>query len=69
MDLEAYRRLCGWSKSEMARQAGIDFNTLKRAIDGENVSTQTARSIAQTISRELGRAVHAQDIQGLNVRW
>lgn len=52
---------------EMARQAGINFNTLKRAMDGESVSGRTAKALAEAISRELGTTVHFQDIKGLKV--
>ena len=68
MTLEEYRLACGWSLSEMARRANIDYNTLKRAVDGESVSMRTARALAQVISGELGQTVRIQDIEGLNVR-
>ena len=66
MTLDEYRRQIGWSLSEMARNAGIDFNTLKRAMDGESVSPQTARKLAAAISKALGETVRIADIEGLN---
>ncbi len=67
MTLQEYRLACGWSLSEMARRANIDYNTLKKAVDGENVSMRSARAIAQAISKELGQTVRIQDIEGLNI--
>ena len=67
MTLEDYRAQFGWSKAEMARQARVDINTLNKALDGEAVSVNSANKIARAISRELGRTIRAQDIEGLNI--
>lgn len=69
MTLEDYRRQIGWSRGEMARQAGIDYNTLKRAIDGVSIAPRTAQGLAQAISRALGRTVLVGEINGLNVSY
>ncbi len=37
MTIEDYRIKLGWSKSELARRADIDTNTLNRAIKGEPI--------------------------------
>jgi DNA-binding XRE family transcriptional regulator len=67
MNLEEYRIECTWSKNEMARQAGIDTNTLGRAINGDSISITTAGKLAAAISKKLGRTVRFRDIEGLNV--
>lgn len=67
MTLDEYRKQCGWSISELARQAGIDFNTTKRALKGESISGRTATALAKALSRELGQTIHYQDIEGLVV--
>jgi transcriptional regulator with XRE-family HTH domain len=67
MTLEEYRIECGWSLNEMARKAGVDFNTLKRALDGERISPNTANKLAKAISKELGQNIRAHQINGLNV--
>lgn len=66
MTLEEYRQQFAWSVSEMARKAGLDHGTMKRALDGENVSAKTARALANMLSRETGQTVLWNDIQGLN---
>ena len=68
MTLEEYRKECGWSQNEMARQAGIDANTLRRALTGKSISVKTARALAAAISRELSQPVRFQDIEQLNVK-
>jgi transcriptional regulator with XRE-family HTH domain len=67
MNIEQYRKECGWSLRRMAHEADIDFNTLKRAISGENVSGDTARKIAKAISSELKQDIRYTQIEGLNV--
>ena len=67
MNLEEYRIECGWSKNEMARQAGIDSNTLGRASNGVSISIATADKLARAISKRLGRTIRFRDIEGLNV--
>jgi len=49
----------------MARQAGIDGNTLMKAFRGQSVSMGTADKIATAISKKLGRTIHVTDIEGL----
>jgi hypothetical protein len=51
----------------MARKSGVDFNTLKRALSGENISPQTARKVAKAISTELGRPIRFTEIDELKV--
>lgn len=68
MTLEDYRIECGWSKNEMARQSGMDFNTLNRAMNGETVSIGTADKLARAISKRIGRNIRFQEIDGLNVK-
>lgn len=68
MNLEEYRIECGWSKNEMARQSGVDTNTLGRAINGVSISITTADKIARAISKRLDRTIRFKDIEGLNVK-
>jgi predicted transcriptional regulator len=68
MTLDELRLECGLSKLELARQAGIDFSTLQRAITGVPVLVNTASRIARAISKALGKTVRYQDIDGLNIK-
>ena len=67
MTLEEYRIELGWSKNEMCRQARIDFNTLRRALNGEAISISSAHKLARAISEALDRTIHFQQIDGLKV--
>jgi transcriptional regulator with XRE-family HTH domain len=67
MTLEDYRVECGWSKTEMARQANMDFSTFNKAMNGESISNRTADKLASAISKRLGRPVRIPDIEGLNI--
>ena len=67
MTLEDLRLESGLSKRELARQSGVDFNTVQRAITGEVISLNTAAKIARALSRALNRTIRHQDIDGLNI--
>jgi transcriptional regulator with XRE-family HTH domain len=65
--LEDYRIQCTWSKNEMARQSGMDLNTLNRALSGKSISINTAGKLARAISKKLGQTITFQQIEGLKV--
>jgi plasmid maintenance system antidote protein VapI len=67
--LDEYRRQCGWSINLMARQVGIDVNTLRNALAGKTISAQTAGKLADAISARLKIRLSATDIEDLNVNW
>jgi DNA-binding XRE family transcriptional regulator len=67
MTLEDYRVECGWSKTEMARQANMDFNTFNKAMNGESIANRTADKLAIAIGKRLGRTIRISDIEGLNI--
>jgi len=55
MTINDYRVLFGWSKRQMAREAGIDANTLANAIAGKPVYRVSVGKIANAINQELMR--------------
>ena len=69
MTIDDYRIQLGWSKSQLANEAGIDMNTLKRAIDGEPIYRATAGKIANAINAELKKrgepTIRYTDFDGL----
>ena len=67
MTLEDFRIECGWSKTEMARQANMDFNTFNKAMSGASISARTADKLAIAISKRTGRTIRVKDIEGLNI--
>ncbi len=69
MTIEDYRISFGWSRSKLAREAEIDQNTLKSAIDGNPIFRATAGKVANAINRELHQrgepSIKYTDLDGL----
>ena len=69
MTIEDYRVQFGWSKAHMAREAGIDTNTLRSAINGNPVYLAKVGQITEAINRELERrgrpAIKYTDLEGV----
>lgn len=69
MTIEDYRIEFGWSKSKLAKEAGIDMNTLKSAIDGNPIFRATAGKIVGAINQELQRrgqpTIRYSDLEGV----
>ncbi len=55
MKIEDYRVRFGWSKTHMAKEAGIDTNTLSSAIKGKKVYRAKVGLIAEAVNLELKR--------------
>lgn len=68
MTLEQYCNELGWNASDLSRQAGINWRTARKALDGEVIAAVQARQIAQALSTAYGRTIRVGDIQGLNYR-
>jgi transcriptional regulator with XRE-family HTH domain len=67
MTLNDYRIKLGWSRAQLAREAGIDVRTVREAISGKPIYTATAGKIAKAISRGVGYEITYKDIEGLNL--
>jgi len=61
------RRDLGWTQLELARQARLNPNTVRKAESGEPVSGPTAAAIAEAFSKAFGQQILVRDIEGLNV--
>ena len=69
MTLEELRKSVPMTTQELAIAAGVSDQTIRNAEEGQRVSLQTARSIAEALSAKLGRTIRVQDIDGLQVRF
>jgi len=67
MTLREYRAYLGWSAAELARRAGLDAQTVRRVENGEPAFLHTVGAIATALSKELGKTVKIEDIDGVNV--
>lgn len=68
MNLEDFRNSIPWSRAELARQAGLDYQTVTKAETGEPIASKSAQAILKALSRATGRTIQLRDIEGLNVR-
>ncbi len=68
MTIEEYRTELGWSQAELSRQAKLNPNTVRKAENGEEVSSQTALALTSAFSNALGRKILVRDIDGLIVK-
>ena len=66
--LIGYREQLGWSRSELAREAKLDYQTVSKAESGEPITGRSARALATALSEALGETITFQQIEGLNVR-
>ena len=66
--LTEYRIQLGWSKAALAKQAGVSYQVILRAENGEPITAVSATWIAQALSRGLEKVIMARHIEGLNVR-
>lgn len=69
MTLEELRKSVPMSVQELATAAGVSNQTIRNAEEGQRISVQSARGIAQALSEALGRSIKVQDIDGLQVRY
>ncbi len=68
MNLEEFRNSIPWSRAELARQAGLDYQTVTKAENGEAIASKSATAIIKALSRATGRTIQLREIDGLNVR-
>ncbi len=65
MVLKEYRVNLGWDWTELARQAGLQAQVVRRAERGGRVKAATAKRLADTFSRAYGKEIRPTDIEGL----
>ena len=69
MTIVELRQGLGWSQVELARRTRLSANTIRKAENGENVSSASANTIAEVFSTAYGRRILVKDIQGLKIAW
>ena len=67
MTLREYRIELGWSINRLAQEAGLSRPTVADAEAGKPIKAETAKALADTLSRAYGRQIMVRDIQGLNI--
>lgn len=67
MTLREYRIQVGWSINRLAQEAGIARQTAADAETGQPIKAETAKALADALSKAYGKEISVLDIQGLNV--
>jgi predicted transcriptional regulator len=56
-----------FSINQLARNAGVDRQTVERAEEGKPVQDVKAYQIVEALSQKLGEQIKLEDIDGLNI--
>lgn len=67
MTLHQYRINLGWTVRKLAEEAGITRQAAASAEDGKPIKPNTAKALADALSRATGQQIKVTDIEGLNV--
>jgi hypothetical protein len=65
--LQEFLSQLGWSVTDLARWADINYRTAKKAVDGDVITYKSARAIAKALSEATGKNIGPGDIRGLVV--
>jgi transcriptional regulator with XRE-family HTH domain len=66
--LRQYRLDLGWTISKLAEESGITRQSVSTAERGGMIQADTAKAIADALSRAYGREIKSWEIEGLNIR-
>lgn len=67
MTLKEYRVRLGWSINRLAREAKVVRESAANAEEGRPIKAETAKALADTLSRAYGQKIDVLDIEGLNI--
>jgi len=67
MTLRQYRLELGWTTARLAQEAGITRQAATSAERGSTILADTAKAIADALSRAYGRAIKPWEIEDLNI--
>jgi len=65
--LRDYRINLGWSIYKLASEASISRQAAANAESGLAIKAETAKAIADVLSRAYGQAIRPTEIEGLNI--
>lgn len=57
----------GWNIVKLAQEAGVTRQSVSAAEKGALIQADTAKAIADALSRAYGRTIRVFDIEGLNI--
>ena len=65
--LRDYRINLGWSIYRLASEAGISRPAAANAERGQHIKAETAKAIADALSKAYEQSIKPTDIEGLNI--
>ncbi len=68
LTLRTYRTNLGWSLTRLAKEAKLARGAVKNAEDGSMIRAETAKNIADALTRAIGKEISVSDIEGLNIQ-
>jgi transcriptional regulator with XRE-family HTH domain len=57
----------GWTITKLADEAGVKRRTVTDAEKGDPIRADTAKALADALSRGFGREIKSYEIEGLNI--
>jgi transcriptional regulator with XRE-family HTH domain len=57
----------GWTVSKLADEAGVTRQVISNAEKGDSIRADTAKAIADALSKAYGREIKSYQINGLNI--
>lgn len=67
MTLRQYRLSLGWNTTKLAKEAGVTRQSVALAEKGGFIQADTAKALADTLSKALGQDIKPWTIEGLNI--
>ena len=67
LTLREYRLNLGWSLHRLARESNLTDQSVRNAETGRVIRAETAKAIADALSRGFDREILVLDIMGLNI--
>lgn len=65
--IEEHRKQLRWSRTKLAREAGIDYQAVLRAERGLPIQYKTLAAIAAALSRGKGKEVRPDEIEKVRI--
>lgn len=65
--LRNYRINLGWSIYRLAQEAGISRPAAANAESGQPIKAETAKALADALSRAYGQTIKPTDIEGMHI--
>ncbi len=66
--LRDWRVNLGWSIKRLAEEAAVSYPSVRAAERGQRIKAETAKAIADALSKAYGQGIKVTDISGLIIQ-